>query len=506
MNILLIEDTKSHSDFITSILVKSNHNVKLLIDGNQAFNYLLKPDVYPDIVIADNFLPEMTGLEIIDFFVKNNYNYAFIILTSGVSIDLAVKGMKVGALEYISKSIDLKEQLQLTIEKAYKTNQEIILRKKLEKNLKESEGRLKRQYQNLPFPTYSWKKTEDDFVLVDYNLAAIEISQGGIKKFTGAKLNEMFANYPVILKKTLECYNTHKNQITENNYIFQTSGIKRYLKSSYIYVPDDLVMVHTEDITERMKAEKALRKSEKKLKNLNTTKDKFFSIIAHDLKSPFTTMLGFSELLIKNFTKYDTQKQKEYLGILNQDIKRTYKLLENLLLWSQAQKGTIDFKPENTKLNFLLLDTLELLRQSAVSKSIKIINNVPEDIRVKADQNMLFTIFRNLISNAIKFTPEGGTVEIGCRHVETYGRTSLRTNTFLEIYVKDSGVGIAKEKISHLFDISENISTKGTGGETGTGLGLTLCKEFVEKHGGKIWLESEKGKGSEFIFTLETAH
>ena len=129
MNILLIEDTKSHSDFIISILLKNDHKVKLFADGKLAFDYLLAPTVIPDVVIIDNFLPSMTGLEIIEYFISNKYNYAFIILTSGQSIDLAVKGMKVGALEYVQKSIEISEELQLIIEKAYKTNQGIILRK-----------------------------------------------------------------------------------------------------------------------------------------------------------------------------------------------------------------------------------------------------------------------------------------------------------------------------------------------------------------------------------------
>ncbi|RLD68627.1 MAG: hypothetical protein DRI95_02415 [Bacteroidetes bacterium] len=133
MNILLIEDTKSHSDFIMSILLKNSHKVKLIINGKLAFDYLLNPSIVPDVIIIDNFLPSMTGLEIIEYFINNNYNYAFIILTSGQSIDLAVKGMKVGALEYVQKSIEISNELELIIEKAYKTNQGIILRKTLEK-------------------------------------------------------------------------------------------------------------------------------------------------------------------------------------------------------------------------------------------------------------------------------------------------------------------------------------------------------------------------------------
>ncbi|RLD85242.1 MAG: hypothetical protein DRJ07_03465 [Bacteroidetes bacterium] len=265
-----------------------------------------------------------------------------------------------------------------------------------------------------------------------------------------------------------------------------------------------------QEIVKQKMSEQALKESEQKLRESNRTKDKFFSIISHDLKSPFNTMFGFSELLVNNFDEYDVQEQKKYLGILNKGIHNTYKLIENLLLWSRAQIGTINFNPEKENLYLLTIETIDLLRQSALDKSITITNKIPEDTIVFAEKNMLSTILRNLISNAIKFTPKNGFVEIGCRvsSVKTDGRLSqqvgnnLRSLQSIQIYVKDNGVGISKEVQSNLFEISENISTKGTEKEEGTGLGLILCKEFVEKHGGKIWVESKVGKGSEFIFTL----
>jgi len=254
------------------------------------------------------------------------------------------------------------------------------------------------------------------------------------------------------------------------------------------------------DITDKVNTENNLIESERKLRELNATKDKFFSIIGHDLRSPFNTMLGFAKLLITNFDSFNVQKQKKFLGILTNDLENTYNLLENLLLWARTQRGTIDFYPEKENLYLLTGETVELLRQSAADKAIFLINQIPEDIYVNADKNMLLSILRNLISNAIKFTPKEGTVKIGVktRHVIETGHTLSLT----EIYVKDNGVGMANEKQVQLFEISENISTKGTEDETGTGLGLILCKEFVEKHGGQIRVESKVGKGSEFIFTV----
>ena len=251
------------------------------------------------------------------------------------------------------------------------------------------------------------------------------------------------------------------------------------------------------NIDDRKCVEQALKENENKLRELNATKDKFFSIIAHDLKSPIGSMLGFSELLVQNFNRYDIPKQKKFLGMLNRNIGNTYKLLENLLLWSQSQKGIISFEPENENLFLLIKETTNLLSQLAKNKLIEIRINVDENIYVKADKNMLLGILRNLISNAIKFTPKEGEIS-----VNTNKFIGENKQKFIKISIEDNGVGISIEKQKKLFEISENISTKGTEKEIGTGLGLILCKEFVEKHGGNIWVESEMDKGSKFTFTL----
>ena len=251
------------------------------------------------------------------------------------------------------------------------------------------------------------------------------------------------------------------------------------------------------NITELKKTGEALKESEAKLRESNKTKDKFFSIIAHDLRSPFNSILGFSNILNENFDEYDTEEQKQFLGFIHQGIQNTYKLLENLLLWSRSQRGIIDFNPKKINLHLLSLETIELLNQSVESKSITLTNQISENFHVDADKDMLSTIMRNLISNAIKFTPQSGEISIKAHLV-----TNENEQNFTEITVKDSGVGISREIQSKLFDIGENTSTEGTEHEKGTGLGLILCDEFVEKHGGKIWVESEVGKGSEFIFTL----
>lgn len=240
---------------------------------------------------------------------------------------------------------------------------------------------------------------------------------------------------------------------------------------------------------------KIYEKANKDLEEMNKTKDKFFSIIAHDLKSPFNSMLGFSEILKNNFDDYDVDMQKNSVEYIHQGINQSYKLLENLLLWAQSQRGTIEFNPKKVNLFTLISETNQLLEQVSDVKSIKLINEIHETIFVNADRDLLSIIIRNLISNAIKFTPKGGEISIKSQTIND-------SNKFVEIIVKDMGVGISKEKQSKLFDIRESTSTKGTENEKGTGLGLILCKEFVEIHGGTIWVKSEIGKGSSFSFTI----
>jgi signal transduction histidine kinase len=238
--------------------------------------------------------------------------------------------------------------------------------------------------------------------------------------------------------------------------------------------------------------EKKVEERTHQLEELNKTKDKFFSIIAHDLKNPFNTLLGFTELIKENFDKYDNEQLKYYISILYDTADHGYSLLLNLLEWSRSQTGSIRMEQEVLEINKIVDDALRLLENSAEKKQIKINTSISNSETVFADFNMLQTVIRNLISNAIKYTNTGGEISI----------KSVRKNKFLIVSVKDNGIGIKPEIIDKLFRLDQNISTKGTNDETGTGLGLLLCKEFIEKNGGKIWVESIPESGSEFFFSL----
>ena len=232
--------------------------------------------------------------------------------------------------------------------------------------------------------------------------------------------------------------------------------------------------------------------SEARFRELNATKDKFFSIIAHDLKSPFNSILGFSKLLEESVQEKDSQSTEEYASIIRKSTQHTMDLLMNLLEWSRSQTGRMEFTPEYLEIKSLVKEVLALFDQTAKQKSISISLDSFPNTTVLADQVLLSTILRNLISNAIKFTHPGGMIELSSRQI----------GLELQVCVRDNGVGIKREDLTKVFRIEESISKPGTQNEQGTGLGLLLCKEFVEKHGGKIWVESTHEKGSAFYFTL----
>ncbi len=252
------------------------------------------------------------------------------------------------------------------------------------------------------------------------------------------------------------------------------------------------VIIQHSDITERKQAEEGLRENEIRLRELNATKDKFFSIIAHDLKSPFNSILGLSNLLVEQIQEKDFNGIEEYAGIIRDSSQRAMDLLMNLLEWSRSQTGRMEFNPEYIEIIGLINDATELHFDAAQQKSISISLEIPRKTLVFADKAMIATILRNMISNAVKFTHPGGQIIISSEQKENE----------LWITITDNGVGIKKTNLEKLFRLDQNLSTLGTKNEKGTGLGLLLCKEFVEKHGGQIRIESEPGKGSTFGFSI----
>ncbi len=226
-------------------------------------------------------------------------------------------------------------------------------------------------------------------------------------------------------------------------------------------------------------------------------KDRFLSILSHDLKGPFSSMLGFSTLLNDEFENINHDIQKRYIGLINEGLHNTYKLVENILSWSYSQSGIIEYNPQKEDIYVLINEIIGVMSFSSNQKNICLESKVQESVTAIIDRNMISTILRNIIFNAIKFTPKHGRIEISTEEVEDENK-----NRFIKFSIKDSGVGMSAESISKLFDLGKTTSTNGTDNEKGTGLGLILCKDFTEKHKGNIWVESEVGKGSTFYFTI----
>lgn len=240
------------------------------------------------------------------------------------------------------------------------------------------------------------------------------------------------------------------------------------------------------EIAERRRVEEALREA-------NSSKDMFFSIIAHDLRSPFTALLGYAEFALRRLDNIDKDKTREYITRIKASAESVYALLENLLAWSQLQREVMKFQPEHIPLGKLAGHIVHIFASTADQKQIILGHDIPDDVSVCADQNMIQTVIRNLVSNALKFTEPGGRIGISARNA---GSESV------EISVSDTGVGIPEHAIPKLFRIETKLSTPGTAGERGTGLGLSLCRDLVRKNRGELTVESETGTGSVFRIRL----
>lgn len=251
--------------------------------------------------------------------------------------------------------------------------------------------------------------------------------------------------------------------------------------------------VYMIEITDRKNTEILLEERANELNKLNIDKDRFFSIVAHDLKNPLSAIIGFSDLMLKNFNSLDDETLLKGLNTIESAANHAYKLLENLLLWSGNQTGRIKFKPEILNLKSRIEEVVGTSKNLVSSKDIRLSASISKNYKIFADKKMIDSILQNLVSNAIKFSPRGGKVKI---------TVTTNNNNDVEVTVSDNGVGIAPEHLKNIFEINTMTNTANTANESGTGLGLILCKDFLIKHGGQIWAESNPGKGSRFTFSL----
>jgi PAS domain S-box-containing protein len=374
-------------------------------------------------------------------------------------------------------------------------SRDITLRKRAEELLKQSEERFRTIIENLGEGVGIVNENEE-FVFT--NPIADEIfgvEKGGL---IGRNLKEFMSEEHY---KEIE-YQTKIHKLGEHskyeNEILRLNGERRLILVSS--VPKFDKEGHFEgtygvfrDITQRKKDELIIQNQNLELKEINSQKDKLFSIIAHDLRSPFNSFLGLTELMEKELHLMTLGEIQTIAHNMKESATRIYNLLSNLLEWTRMQRGMIVVTPQHFLLNDVTQQCTEALMEIALAKSIEFENKVPDDFEVYADPNMLQITIHNLLTNALKFTPKQGKVSI---------RVNQLNADEVEISISDTGIGMSKEMAENLFRIDVNSNRPGTNGEPSTGLGLLLCKEFIEKHRGKIWVTSEEGKGSTFRFTL----
>lgn len=337
-----------------------------------------------------------------------------------------------------------------------------------------------------------------------YNLYATNyISEKGYQMSSKDYIDRfVFKDDIMLVAKEIELAN---QSITEGinrleHRIVRRDGVVRDIRVSFFTIFDEESKTYkrygaNQDITDLKLVQKTLHENVELLKMVNATKDKFFSILAHDLRSPISSFKEMCKMLSDDYNSFEEIERKSFIFAMKESSVRLYSLMDNLLEWSRSQQGIVSFNQVDFDLNTIIKDSINYVSEFAREKNIRIINSLNKELKAKIDVNMISTVIRNLISNAIKFTHKGGNVEIGI--IE-----SQSDNKIIIVFVKDSGIGISHIIQDKLFRIDENPSRLGTNKESGTGLGLIICQEFIEKHDGKIWVESEEAKGATFFFTV----
>ena len=373
---------------------------------------------------------------------------------------------------------------------------DITEQKKFESALISSEEKFRSLFNNMIEGSAVHELIYDDsFSPYDYKILDVNPS---FEKILGLKRENIIEKtsreaYGVSTPPFLDIYS--KTVTTGESVVFETfyPPLDKYFSISVYRTTSNGFATIFQDITERKRWVDAINKKNIELEQAITEKDKFFSIIAHDLKSPFLGLLGLTEILADDAAEMEREVLLKFSKGVHNNAQNIFELLKNLLEWSQMQKGSMPFDQTVFSMNSIIENNIESLAERASQKEILIVNNFIEPVNVIADKNMINSVVLNLLTNAIKFTRRGGKI---CFELQ------VMDDGMVEISVRDTGIGIDSESISKLFLPGEKSGSKGTDGESGTGLGLLLCKEFIEKNGGTIKVESKEGKGSKFSFTL----
>ena len=363
----------------------------------------------------------------------------------------------------------------------------LMVNGRLGKQIVSEEEKFSKAFQLAPYAVLITRLS--DGKIYEVNEGFLKLSKYTREEVIGKTTGELNLWYNKTDREKIVSILQEHGKLKETEYTFQIKSgelLIGLVSAELLHIDNELSILTTVyDLTPR-------KKLENQLVEMNATKDKFFSIIAHDLKSPFNSIIGFSSLLKEEPLNLEKHEIVQFAGAIHKTATGTLHLLENLLDWSLMQQGRIFFEPKEADLSNIAHEIVEQKLNQAIAKRIEIVNLIPKNLMVTVDENMFKAVFRNLVENTIKFTLPGGKVEINAQNA---GNNIL-------VSVTDDGVGIKTENIEKLFKIETGFSTPGTRNEKGTGLGLILCREFIEKHNGKIWVESTEGKGSTFYFII----
>jgi len=429
-----------------------------------------------------NKIPTQLNIKILPPWWRSNYAYAFYILLGFLLVIVIIR----------LRERNLKKEKRILEESIQERTTEIALQKE---RVEESEEKLKSTISSL-----------NDLVFVlDHNGVFQEFYNPGIQEPLYDDPNFFLCKHykdvgfpPLVVEELQTAFERlqQSDKVHEFDYCVNQEGMCWFNAkiSPRRNAQGDLtgITIVSRHITERKQAEEQMRKQKEKLDELNATKDKFFSILAHDLKNPFTSLYSLSQVVKENYHSLDDDDKHSSLKRIHQSTELINNLLENLLTWSRSQSGQIEYTPSKFNLSKLIQENINLYGISAEKKGIRLNTNVNGNLTAYADSHMINTVLRNLLSNAVKFTDSGKEVEVNARKKEK----------FLEVEVKDQGVGISSENLEKLFRIDVKYKTTGTSNEKGTGLGLILCHEFIQRNYGDIWCKSELGKGTSFYFTV----
>jgi PAS domain S-box-containing protein len=506
LRVLIIEDSEDDTLLVVHQIEKGEYEIEYVRVETPGEMQAMLNDRTWDIVLSDYKMPHFNGIEALSLLKETGIDIPFIIISGTIGEELAVKAMKAGAQDYIMKN-NLNRLLP-AINRELNESKSRAERKLLEQRLlqaeaeKISEEKYRYIFDNISDGIFLLEVTEDlRFRNLKMNASFIELNGIDRNSMVGKFIEDIMPAGFITATIAKLRYCVEERCTLEEEIELELPNEKRIYQSTLIPIRNEEEKIHRivgiiHDITTRKQAEDDVELKNKQLIKLNAEKDKFFSIIAHDLRDPLSGFFVLADLMANNLKSLSMEEIHELSMNMRDSVIHISRLINNLFQWARVQQGSMPFSPEVMNLVGEVKECISTAIGSAKNKDIEINSDIPADLKVFADKNLLQTVIRNIVSNAIKFTPKGGIIHLSAK---------ATPNRYIEISIRDTGIGMPKEMINNLFRIDVKINREGTEGEPTTGLGLLVCKEFIEMHGGKIWVDSEEGKGSTFYFQISQA-